>query len=171
LVLVVLGGLATIPAGWRGGPAEAAEAAEAPAPAALEHARDTVKMLDDVYKNFVVQITDTYVKAQNIHPAAKVTKKVFQAMDAKGWHSARLVDATGEPVNRANAAKTPFEKAAIESLKKGKSYFEEVGEKDGRPVLRAATVVPVVMKQCISCHPGRKEGDLLGAIVYEVPIK
>ena len=37
--------------------------------------------------------------------------------------------------------------------------------------LRAATRVPVVMKQCITCHPGSKEGDLLGALVYEVPIK
>jgi hypothetical protein len=30
--------------------------------------------------------------------------------------------------------------------------------------------VPAVMKQCASCH-GVKEGTLLGAIVYELPIK
>jgi hypothetical protein len=30
--------------------------------------------------------------------------------------------------------------------------------------------VPVVLKQCAVCH-GKKEGTLLGAIVYELPIK
>jgi hypothetical protein len=56
-------------------------------------------------------------------------------------------------------------------LKGGKAYFDELGTKDGKPVLRAATAVPVVMKQCITCHPGYKEGNLLGALVYELPIK
>ena len=27
------------------------------------------------------------------------------------------------------------------------------------------------MNACITCHPGKKEGDLLGTIVYEVPIR
>ena len=56
-------------------------------------------------------------------------------------------------------------------MKQGKDYFDEVGDKDGKAVLRAATRVPVVMKACIACHPGKKEGDLLGTIVYEVPIR
>lgn len=38
-------------------------------------------------------------------------------------------------------------------------------------MLRAATVVPVVMKQCLACHPQLKEGDVMGALVYELPIK
>jgi hypothetical protein len=82
------------------------------------------------------------------------------------------VDATGDPVSRANLPKSDFEKKAVAQLKSGKKYFEEIGQdSDKKPVLRAATVVPVVMKQCISCHPGHKEGQLLGALVYEVPIK
>ena len=68
-------------------------------------------------------------------------------------------------------AKTEFEKLAVEKLKGGADYFEEIGKKDDKPVLRAATRVPVVMKQCIACHPGLKEGELMGAIVYEVPIR
>ena len=58
----------------------------------------------------------------------------------------------------------------MEAIKGGKQYFEEVGEKDGKPVLRAATLLPAVMKQCVVCHGG-KEGRVLGTIVYEVPIK
>jgi hypothetical protein len=56
-------------------------------------------------------------------------------------------------------------------LADGETYFAEVGRKNNRHVLRAATPVPVVMQQCIRCHPGYKEGELLGALVYEVPIK
>jgi hypothetical protein len=139
--------------------------------AALERTRTTVKMLDDLHKSYVVEITATYVGGQDKAPAAKVAKKVFKHMEEKGWGSGRLIDATGEPVNPGNKPKTDFEKAAVEQLKKGKTYYEEVATKDGKPVLRAATVVPVVMKQCSGCHLGKKEGELLGALVYELPIK
>jgi hypothetical protein len=138
---------------------------------AVRRAHDTVKMLDDLHKGYVVNITATYVKAQERTPAAHVAKKVFEHMEKNGWGTSRLIDATGSPVNRANVAKTEFEKRAVEKLNAGASYYSEVAQKDSHPVLRAATRVPVVMKQCISCHPGFKEGDLLGALVYEVPVK
>ena len=99
-----------------------------------------------------------------------MAKEVFKQVEKKGWHKARLIDATGKPKNKENVAKTDFEKAAVEKLQGGAAYHEEVAESGGKPVLRAATVVPVVMKQCTVCH-GKKEGALLGAIVYEVPIK
>jgi hypothetical protein len=139
--------------------------------AAVRRAHDTVKMLDDVHKGYVVSITATYVKARERTPAAHVAKKVFEHMEKNGWGTVRLIDATGSPTNRANAPKSAFEKRAVEKLNAGESYYSEIARKDNQPVLRAATRVPVVMKQCISCHPAYKEGDLLGALVYEVPIK
>jgi Protein of unknown function (DUF3365) len=142
-----------------------------PDEAAVRRAHDTVKMLDDVHKGYVVNITATYVKARERTPAAHVAKKVFEHMEKGGWGKVRIIDATGSPTNRANVAKSAFEKRAVEKLVAGESYYSEIGRKDHQPVLRAATRVPVVMKQCISCHPGYKEGDLLGALVYEVPIK
>ncbi len=138
--------------------------------AGLERARQTVKMLDDLYKTAVVSITAKYVEDQAVTPAAAVAKDVFAAMHQKGWHHARLVDATGKPKNKENLPSTAFEKKAVEEIKGGKTYYEEVGEKDGKPVLRAGTIVPAVMKQCAVCHGG-KEGRLLGVITYEVPIK
>jgi hypothetical protein len=148
-----------------------AEDKQALSPAAVERARATAKMLDDLYKNFVVQITTTYVRAKERMPAARVAQKVFAAMHDKGWHKGRLVDATGDPINVNNVAKTPFEKKAVAAMKAGKPYIDEVGYDKGQPVLHVATVVPAVMKECINCHTHRKEGDLLGAIVYEIPIK
>jgi hypothetical protein len=142
-----------------------------PSKEAIERTREQVKVLDDLYKTAVVSITKHYVELQSETPAATVAKEVFEAMHKKGWHSGRLIDATGKPKKKENVAKTDFEKKAVEEIKGGKGYYDEVGTtKDGKPVLRAATVVPSVMKQCVVCHGG-KEGRVLGAIVYEVPIK
>jgi hypothetical protein len=150
--------------------AAADEKGKGPDPAALERTREQVKMLDDLYKTAVVGINDTYVKQQYEIPAAMVAAKVFEAMKKKGYHDARLMDVTGDPKNKANAAKTAFEKDAVKQILDGKAYYEEVAEKDGKPVLRVATAVPAVNKMCAGCH-GVKVGDKLGAIVYEVPIK
>jgi len=139
-------------------------------PAALARTRDQVQMLDDLYKNAVVSITNAYVSQQADTPAAAVAKDVFAAMHKKGYHAARLIDATGRPKNKENVAKTDFEKKAVKEIADGKPSIEEVGEVAGKPVLRVATVVPSVLKQCAICHGG-KEGRVLGAIVYEVPIK
>jgi hypothetical protein len=128
-------------------------------------------MLDDMYKSAVVHITKTYVNARERTPAAAAAKLMFKDMAAKGWHNARLIDATGEPSSRANLPKSAFEKKAVERLKAGQDYYEEVATKDGKPVLRAATPVPAVMAACTTCHPHVKEGQLMGALVYELPIK
>jgi hypothetical protein len=138
--------------------------------AALDRTREQVKMLDDLYKTAVVGINDTYVEKQGDVPAAMVAAKVFEAMRKKGYHDARLIDVTGKPKNKENVAKSDFEKTAMKEISGGKDYYEEIAEKDGKPVLRAATTVPVVNKICASCHRA-KVGDKLGAIVYELPIK
>jgi hypothetical protein len=138
--------------------------------AAVERTREQTQMLDDLYKTAVVGITTTYGEKQSAKPAAVVAGMVFEAMKKKGWHNARLVDASGDPKNEDNVAKTDFEKKAVKAMKDGKKTFEEIGEADGKPVLRTATVVPAVLKSCAKCH-GVEEGDLLGTIVYELPIK
>jgi len=145
-------------------------ASSAPDKAAIERARDQVKMLDDLYKTAVVKITKVYVGQQGDVPAAIAAMEIFHEMKKKGWHDARLIDASGKPKNKGNVASTDFEKKAVAAMKDGKAYLEEIGETDGKPVFRAATIVPAVMKECAVCHRV-KEGTLLGTIVYELPIK
>jgi hypothetical protein len=171
LLLVVAAGLGTVLT-VSGPSTESVSAKEPPRPdpAAVERARVEVKKLDDLYKTAVVGITETYVEKQADVPAAAVAKVVFKAMHEKGYHDARLIDATGRPKNKKNVAETDFEKKAVAAMKDGKTYIEEVAEKDGKPVFRAGTVVPAVLAQCAVCHGG-KEGRLLGVIVYELPIK
>jgi hypothetical protein len=138
---------------------------------ALERTRQQVRMLDDLYKNAVVSITKRYVGGQDEQPAIMVAQDIFGEMQKKDWHSAKLVDATGEPLNEANAPKSEFEKDAAREIKSGKPYFYRVvGEGKDRRLL-AATVVPVVMKRCAECHSRKKIGEVLGFIRYDIAIK
>ena len=133
---------------------------------ALTRAREEVQKLDTLYKTAVVSVNQLYEGP----PAAKVAKQVFAAMEKGGHHAAKLVDATGSPQNESNLPKTDFEKRAENQMQAGKTYYEEVvGTGDKRRLL-AATVVPAVHKKCATCH-GVKEGDLLGFIRYDVPVK
>lgn len=146
--------------------------AKTPDAAAVDRTRATVRMLDNLHKGYVVTITDTYVKAQEKTPAATVVKKVFAHMEKNGDGTGRLIDATGSPLRDTNVAKTDFEKKAVEAIKGGKPYIDEVATgKDGKHVLRAATVVPAVMDACLNCHPNVKKNDVMGALVYEIPIR
>lgn len=159
--------------GFRGRAARADSGAQAKTAAdpPLERAREQVKMLDDLYKTAVVSITERYVGKQDEQPAIMVAKDVFGAMRKQGWHSAKLLDATGDPMNESNAPQTDFEKAAVKEINAGKPYFDRVvGEGKDRRLL-AATVVPVVNKKCAICHNHRKVGEVLGFIRYDVPIK
>src|SRR5262245_17359219 len=65
--------------------------ASAPDEGAVRRAHDKVKMLDDLHKGYVVNITATYVKAQERTPAAHVAKKVFAHMEKNGWGTSRLL--------------------------------------------------------------------------------
>ena len=142
--------------------------------AAIERTRDSVKMLDDVYKQAIVLITDKYVNDTDDFPAGSAAVEWFKRVSKTGYHQVRLIDATGQPYEEANVAKTDFEKEGIKQLKAGKTSYDEVVTKDGKPYLLAITPVPVVLKKCIMCHDhyaDAKEGEPIGAISYELPIK
>jgi hypothetical protein len=152
----------------------AAGAADPAADAALDRARKQVRMLDDLYKTAVVLITEHYVEEDSDLPAGSAAKALFKAMKEKGWHEVRLVDATGQPIEAENAPRDDFEKSAIAALKDGKPYYEQVVNGQRGRQLRAATIVPVVLKKCVMCHEhyGQvKEGGAIGALSYTLPIE
>jgi hypothetical protein len=166
--LAILASLAA--GGWMALAADK-DQSNAPATLTLEGARREVRLLDDLYKSAIVYMNEVYVEDENSVAAGETARDLFAAMKQKGWHDARLVDATGEPINSENEPRDAFEKAAIEKIRGGQPYYDEVvSENDGR-YLRAATLVPVVNDKCVLCHPGNKVGDVLGAISYKIPIK
>lgn len=146
-----------------------------PSDEAVARTRKQVQMLDDLYKNAIVLITTHYVTEETDLPAGAAFAALFDAMKKKGWHEVRLLDATGEPIEDKNAPQDEFEKAAIAKLKAGSGGYEQVVHRDGKPYLRAATPIPVVMDKCVMCHDHykdyQKKGQIIGALGYTVPIE
>src|SRR5262249_36015294 len=94
--------------------------------AAVERARKTVRILDDVYKTAIVLITDKYVRDKKDYPAGRAAVNWFKAISEKGWHDIRIIDATGDPYNPANVAKDDFDKEGIRQLKAGRGFYDQV---------------------------------------------
>ena len=157
--------LATFAVAWWSQGAFVFGAAE-PEDPALARTRAQVKMLDDLFKVAVVDITNRY----DGPPAAKVAKVIFGAAKEKGYFDAKLLDATGNPQNEANVAKDAFEKKAAAAMVKGETYIEEVVGTGKNRRLRAATLVPAVTVKCAKCH-GVNKGDMLGFLSYDVPVQ
>lgn len=144
-----------------------------PADVAVERTRREVRLLDDIYKTSIVLITEHYVNSDDDLPAGSAFKALFAAVEQKGWHKVRLLDATGEPYNDENAAKKGFETRAITELLKGKPMYDEVVTEGKERFLYAATAIPVVMDKCVMCHDNYKDlpkGKAIGAIGYRLPI-
>jgi len=154
---------------------EATERGKAkPDEAAVKRARKTVRMLDDIYKQAIVLITDKYVKTKKDYPAGRAAVKWLNDIGKAGWPKTRLIDVSGEPYSEKNVADDDFEKEAVKQIKAGKGYYEKVVEVDGKPHLRAMTAIPVVSERCVMCHENykkAKKGEAVGALSYTVPIE
>ena len=148
--------------------------AKGPDKAAVERSRKMVKMLDNIYKQTVVLITDKYVHDEDDFAAGSAAVLLFANVSKSGSHQVRLIDATGTPYEPANVARDDFEKEGVKRLKAGADIYEQVVKIDGKDQLRALTPVPVVLKKCIMCHEHyreAKDGEPIGAISYIVPIE
>lgn len=147
---------------------------EKPDKAAVERSRKTVNMLDNIFKQTVVLITDKYVHDEDDFAAGSAAVLLFKNISKSGDNTVRLIDATGDPYEPENVAKDDFEKSGIKRLKAGAAFHEQVVTRDGKPFLRAMTPVPVVMQKCVMCHAhyeDAKKGEPIGAISYTVPIE
>ena len=150
-------------------------AADAPNEMAIERARKTVHMLDDVYKQAIVLITDKYVHDKDDFAAGSAAVLLFKNVSKSGHQQVRLLDVSGEPYEPANVAKDAFEKEGVKRIKAGATFYDEVVKQDGKYQLRAMTSVPVVMQKCVMCHAhyakAKEKGESIGAISYSVPIE
>ncbi|HTN73902.1 MAG TPA: DUF3365 domain-containing protein [Pirellulaceae bacterium] len=145
-----------------------------PSEAAIERSRKTVRMLDEVYKQTIVLVTDKYVHDTDDFAAGSAAVLLFKNISKSGNQQVRLLDATGEPYEPENVAKDAFEKEGIKRIKAGATFYDEVVKQKGKYELRAMTPVPVVMQKCVMCHAhyadAKKKGEAIGAISYIVPI-
>ncbi|MCA9100311.1 MAG: DUF3365 domain-containing protein [Pirellulales bacterium] len=153
---------------------KAAPPSAPPSDAAIKRAHKQVEMLDNIYKQAIVLITDKYVHDEDDFAAGSAAVLLFKNISEGGSHQVRLIDVSGLPYDDENVANDDFERAGVKELKAGAPIFERVEQIDGRPQLRALTTVPVVMKKCVMCHEHYadvKPGKPIGAISYTVPIE
>lgn len=144
-----------------------------PNKAAVERSRRTVQMLDNIFKQTIVMVTDKYVNDDDDFAAGSAAVLLFKKISDDSDKTIRLIDATGDPYESENVAKDAFEKEGIKKLKAGAKTVDEVVTRDGKHYLRALTPVPVVMQKCVMCHAHYedvKAGEPIGAISYTVPI-
>ncbi len=137
----------------------------------LKRARREVKLLDDIYKTAIVLITKHYVDEKSDLAAGEAFKVLFESVKEKGWHEVRLIDATGDPLNSENEPADAFERNAVKALLAKQPYYEEIVRKDGKPYLRAATPIPVVLEKCTLCHDNYRGKGVIGALGYTLPLE
>ena len=149
----------------------AAEQANAPPDPELERTRQEVKMLDDLFKNAIVLIDETYVKKPDSVAAATASKALFAALKKAGWYDVRILGLTDVIGDQDDIPRDAFERTAAAKLIAGDKWYEEVSEKDGTRYLRVATGIPLVSENCLMCHANFKgnKGNV-GALAYTVPM-
>ena len=141
--------------------------------AATDRARETVRMLDDIYKGGIVTITDKYVTEDSEIPAGTAFKQIFAIAKEKGWHEARLLDVTGDPFSTSNVAVDDFEKRGVKKMADGVEYYEEIEEVGDEKYLRAMTPIPVALEKCTWCHSNYEDlpkDQAIGAMGYRLKI-
>jgi hypothetical protein len=148
-----------------------AEQATVPSDPELERTRQEVKMLDDLFKNMIVLVDETYVKKPDSVAAATAGKALFAAMKKAGWYDVRILGLTDVIGDQDDVPRDAFERTAAAKLVAGDKWYEEVSEKDGKRYLRVATGIPVVSENCLMCHANFKgnKGNV-GALSYTLPV-
>ncbi|QDV23124.1 c-type heme family protein [Aureliella helgolandensis] len=155
--------------------AKPADETTKPSEKAIERSRKTVRMLDNIFKQTIVMVTDKYVHDDDDFAAGSAAVLLFKNVSESGENKVRLLDATGDPYEPENVAKNDFEREGIRRIKAGAATHEQVvALKDGSHQLRMVTAVPVVMEKCIMCHAHYadvKPGEAIGVISYTIPIE
>jgi methyl-accepting chemotaxis protein len=99
---------------------------------------------------------------------ATAIQEIGQDLGVVGVYQARLV--SDQPMNPANAPKDSFEQKALERIKNGAKSVSEIETINGVPTFRRASADVATVEACVSCHGGKKLGDVLGVLSLSIPI-
>ncbi len=122
----------------------AQEKAEKKNDAAVERARREVRLLDDIYKTSIVLVTTHYVKDENGLAAASAFRPLFAAMKEKGWHEARLIDATVSPTTTRICPKRDLKSERFQSFLRVKPLTTKSSPKMGSDISWRPRLFPLL---------------------------
>jgi len=128
-----------------------------------------------VAKQFVVKAKGAGMNVGMEHDApdtipfpATFTRETSETLAKEGVYNARVISAT--PLNVANGPQDSFEQQALEALATGQTEFTSIEPVNGALMFRRATTDFASVKACVSCHEGKKVGDMLGAVSVQIPM-
>ena len=130
-------------------------------PHAVEVAQQATDSLISAVLAAVLDVTNR-TTPETIVPESQVISLLL----ANSKKAYRLLDGTGDPINKKNKAKGKFEKDALEAAKMGETTQEVIGNK-----LRTVIPLPYAVANCGICHdydPEFVEGDIVGAVSLRV---
>ncbi|GJL67380.1 MAG: hypothetical protein NPIRA06_00150 [Nitrospirales bacterium] len=99
---------------------------------------------------------------------ATAIQEIGKKLELVGGYQARYV--SDQPMNPANAPKDTFEQRALELLKNGAKGVSEIETINGVPIFRRASADVATVEACVTCHGGKKLGDVLGMLSLSIPI-
>ncbi len=108
---------------------------------------------------------------------ATFVKEITEAINKKGYYKADLISPW--PINKGKGPRTPFERESLEMLAKDPTTPQQlVPNDDGSARLVYVTADVAAAQACVTCHNSHPEspkkdfklGDLMGALVIEVPL-
>lgn len=95
-------------------------------------------------------------------------QEVGKKLGVVGVYQVRLV--SEHPKNQANAPKDLFEQKALDLIKNGKRSVSEIETINGVATFRRASADVALVEACVSCHVGKKMGDVLGVLSISIPM-
>ncbi|GAX60097.1 methionine synthase I (cobalamin-dependent), methyltransferase domain [Candidatus Scalindua japonica] len=137
-----------------------------------DRARHVLYIIDDLYKLYITHTAGKYARDTETFSSIAITQEVFKMMEEKGWHKARFLSISKQPLNPESSIKDDFERDALKAIVSGEALYERFYfDVEGNDYLRAVTSVSMTTKKCAVCHTDKKIGDLIGAISYIFPLE
>ena len=115
-----------------------------------------------------IKIAQDHAAPDTVPLPATATREMSEDLSKEGFYSARVISRT--PLNAANRPQGSFEEEAIKALEAGEKEVTRVEPVDGIMMFRRLTPDIIKSDACISCHAGKKMGEMVGAISIQIPM-
>ncbi len=115
-----------------------------------------------------VKIAQDHSAPDTVPFPATATREMAETLSREGIYNARVISET--PLNPANKPSPGFEETAIKALAAGDKEASTVELVNGVPTFRRMTPDIIQNQACLSCHTGKKMGEMVGAVSVSIPL-
>ncbi len=142
--------------------------------AAEEEVRQEARLIAAQLGTVQAYITEHYVNpvlragaGVALPPPPVAIIEISRQLSRQGQFEARLINA--RPRNPRNAPRDDFERTGLARLARGEAAYERFERIDGKLYYRRLTPYVALVEGCSTCHPGARQGDVLGNLSLAIP--